>query len=1248
MGKDTVSELKELFGISGRKEKKASSAKDFAVVLANASAGKALRGDDFLHLLSGYVQANLSELRSGLLRLSLNTPCLSYLSSLVKQSQSKRTSGQASHATGGMPENRRIVLKLAVMLLDLAHLKIMSMKKQYNGRANVEQSKPVALKIPCKLNMFANLRMLEIHGTELHDLAGLAYLRDRLEGLYVEGSNITCPGMVLFEPDKIPNPPDDSERPTLSDMLSFHDTAYIWPRLEKIKFCNCGMTLLDRSLAFLPRGRVFDFSYNELEASSLTALALIAQSAMLTTVDLAFNRLSSCISLPSYLPRNMGSQFQPSLQSLNLRHNRLSTTKGLEILINLQRLDLSHNILTSLDELITLQRLRQLRSLVLEGNPIALLPNYRHSVEDALVSEKGNVESEFKFLLDGQAITVYAGGTNLVHAPLESSGRKACEHRSPFRGTSEQPSSHNSKHGRIDSSSHADDAIRWRNEKLDERIEKVGRHVREKSKHKKVKKHKRLATIEDPSALAVPVSPPRRRMAGKKVIENQNWNTEDGKMPSMEKLGRSEKKVGNNADNSRKMTTVINEANTWDQMEEYKLQVEKKMAQYQNVLKQKRQAEGANWLESDTRKVAAPLLQNASDGTAITEKVAKVDISAMKPDNAEVAYKSPVPRSTNFLKEHRENRNGDTTVGDLLYQREYLAERHEMLDSDRSSQQKLSVKTCIILVEGASFVEVDVATGNTGNQRSLDDLVAVELTKGLRGDTLLHLTFQDADTSRKEELYFVLRQAGTLDELQSLLKARVLYNVARNPRPITSTNSFNNNRRPMYRVQSKTTVQCLSCEFVFEWSYSKNESFSCERCGTSNLRTTNQALSLSRKKHTMIHARSDVRETFDKASSSAKSSDVASATSENDSSDMEGVRKMGTGNSTMMGYVDWEYFKEETPKDDPGAVGLLKQMIDEKIQARSTATRTGESREGQGGTGKAGGEYIGRAIKTRAESVYDPHEKLIVHDNFETYFRERVFCSRAKTNERVVYLVQSKCIVSKTPGGRSIGAEAANELDVIVVFTDMYLYIVQRPSGHLGTFADNPEFPTLVRFPLDGILKISIGFWAQRLRIQTPGSKAYILLTRDRERTYSLLQRFPSSCEIINEDQHTLGILQQHVLNDPTANITLFLMLYRRHKDKKRVMPRTLVLTNLGIYLCEEDLVDVWSAEDAPFRVERYAALPDILGIEQSENPTDFTVICSEKFGIISRKRRWRLRVHSRQAKARVLLELGKLMKLVK
>ena len=441
VGQETLSELKKMFGIHDSSDpNRKGSAKDFAVLLGQASAGRVLRGEDFLHLLSGYVQANLSELRTGILRLSLNTPCLSYLSSLVKKSRSAR-SNRSRHVIDDNAEqvatkNRRIVLKLTVMLMELVHLKILSPQK------NGQQKMSMPLKIKCNVKMFANLRMLEIHGAELYDLENISFLRDRLEVLYIEGSTVHCPSTILFEPDKVPNPPPNNSRPTPSQMQDYHDSGYIWPRLARIKFSNCLMKMLDRSLAFLPQGRVFDFSRNELDVSSFKALALIAQSSKMSSIDLAFNRLSSCESLLMYLPVP-GKSMPPlrlNLQSLSLRHNRISTTAGLEVLTNLQYLDISHNLLSSLEEIVRLQTLELLQSFSLEGNPLALHSRYREEIGKIFLNVHGS-ETKTKFSLDGKRLrfkgsmlssstnmnrgVADGNGSGILHRQLDNKGIKA-------------------------------------------------------------------------------------------------------------------------------------------------------------------------------------------------------------------------------------------------------------------------------------------------------------------------------------------------------------------------------------------------------------------------------------------------------------------------------------------------------------------------------------------------------------------------------------------------------------------------------------------------------------------------------------------------------------------------------------------------------------------------------------------------------------------------------------------------------
>jgi len=73
------------------------------------------------------------------------------------------------------------------------------------------------------------------------------------------------------------------------------------------------------------------------------------------------------------------------MQTLILRHNKLISTEGIEILVSLRQLDLGHNMLSSIDpEIVRLKSLQSLTALTLEGNPIALLDQYRSHLCAAL------------------------------------------------------------------------------------------------------------------------------------------------------------------------------------------------------------------------------------------------------------------------------------------------------------------------------------------------------------------------------------------------------------------------------------------------------------------------------------------------------------------------------------------------------------------------------------------------------------------------------------------------------------------------------------------------------------------------------------------------------------------------------------------------------------------------------------------------------------------------------------------------
>lgn len=68
------------------------------------------------------------------------------------------------------------------------------------------------------------------------------------------------------------------------------------------------------------------------------------------------------------------------LTTLILRKNEISSTKGLEKLYSLEVIDLSYNIIASFSALSSISNLPNLKNLLLTGNPIYFVPNYRREV----------------------------------------------------------------------------------------------------------------------------------------------------------------------------------------------------------------------------------------------------------------------------------------------------------------------------------------------------------------------------------------------------------------------------------------------------------------------------------------------------------------------------------------------------------------------------------------------------------------------------------------------------------------------------------------------------------------------------------------------------------------------------------------------------------------------------------------------------------------------------------------------------
>lgn len=113
----------------------------------------------------------------------------------------------------------------------------------------------------------------------------------------------------------------------------------------------------------------------------------------------------------------------------------------------------------------------------------------------------------------------------------------------------------------------------------------------------------------------------------------------------------------------------------------------------------------------------------------------------------------------------------------------------------------------------------------------------------------------------------------------------------------------------------------------------------------------------------------------------------------------------------------------------------------------------------------------------------------------------------------------------------------------------------------------------------------------------------------------------------------------------PAAQILqLCLMLYERpnpssvrlirHVPKNCLVPRTLIITESALYLCDEDYALEWPKGTPPFKVLRSALLNDCIEMVLKDDQRDITlVIVTPVVGFVKTNKRWRLRCINRDVK---------------
>lgn len=215
------------------------------------------------------------------------------------------------------------------------------------------------------INVFRNLKLLEIHRFSLGLVKGIKSLRTQLQYL-------TCMRSLS----------------ALKEVLEWcggdRSQGFVWCELKEAVFSHNGINDLDGSLEFTPCLRTLDLSHNRIQnAQPLNCLS------HLEFLNLSFNCLES---FPTF-----SSNTANRLQVLILRNNYIEDIQELGLLSHLKELDLANNCLMEHSVLGPLSNLQSLQSVILQGNPLSFHKQHRLITARYL---HANTASR-KLLLDG-------------------------------------------------------------------------------------------------------------------------------------------------------------------------------------------------------------------------------------------------------------------------------------------------------------------------------------------------------------------------------------------------------------------------------------------------------------------------------------------------------------------------------------------------------------------------------------------------------------------------------------------------------------------------------------------------------------------------------------------------------------------------------------------------------------------------------------------------------------------------------
>lgn len=219
----------------------------------------------------------------------------------------------------------------------------------YVGTSNI-----IYNKLSFELSSFKNVYKFECYNIAYNMIYNLMTLRNTVRIITVYNSKLKTPEDILLS--------DNVHKEWSSDM----DSSMIWNKVKVVDFSWNEILTLKSLTVLTPNVKTINLNGNLL--NTIEDMSLLTH---LSHLSLSSNNITEVFDLNTKLG---------NVTCLNLSSNKISDLEAFSKLFSLEMLDLGSNLVEDIDQLKHLSGLQNLNYLVLSGNPVSTIIDYRIKV----------------------------------------------------------------------------------------------------------------------------------------------------------------------------------------------------------------------------------------------------------------------------------------------------------------------------------------------------------------------------------------------------------------------------------------------------------------------------------------------------------------------------------------------------------------------------------------------------------------------------------------------------------------------------------------------------------------------------------------------------------------------------------------------------------------------------------------------------------------------------------------------------